>query len=293
MHTAISEGRADTCASIIHAVTMTAATSIMERTLRTTTQDCKHTVWQGFVRYLAPHVPSPHAYSVLSAWPKFAAFLGPTLLGPRCPHLDGCPRLGDERVASSPGHPTCVLQRKYKREREGRHRESLSGMGKAQGDARERRRQRTRQRRRAARRRLESSGRGRGGGGAEAREERGEEEERGFKPRLAKLRVGQTSFRPHSTIATLLHSIDVEAMILNSCRIMICMHFARCVHSRTDIKSHHKHRVESYHAYTPFITPVRHRSKYPAEPPVPPRDMMFRVGTSVVTCHRRGNPRCP
>ena len=41
------ERRADTCASINHAVTMTAATSIMERAVRTTTQDCIHTIWQG------------------------------------------------------------------------------------------------------------------------------------------------------------------------------------------------------------------------------------------------------
>ena len=33
---------------IYHAVPMTAAASIMERTLQTTTQDCIHTVWQGF-----------------------------------------------------------------------------------------------------------------------------------------------------------------------------------------------------------------------------------------------------
>ena len=38
----------NTCASTNHAVTMTAATSIMERTLQTTTQDCIHTVWKGF-----------------------------------------------------------------------------------------------------------------------------------------------------------------------------------------------------------------------------------------------------
>ena len=53
------------CASTNHAVTMTVATSILVRTLKRTTQDCIHTVWQGFVRYLAPHVPSPPAYSVL------------------------------------------------------------------------------------------------------------------------------------------------------------------------------------------------------------------------------------
>ena len=45
----------NTCASTNHAVTMTAATSIMERrAVRTTTQDCIHTFWQGFVRYLSP-----------------------------------------------------------------------------------------------------------------------------------------------------------------------------------------------------------------------------------------------
>ena len=33
---------------IYHAVTMTAATSLMERTSQTTTQDCIHTVWKGF-----------------------------------------------------------------------------------------------------------------------------------------------------------------------------------------------------------------------------------------------------
>ena len=101
------------------------------------------------------------------------------------------------------------------------------------------------------------------------------------------------AFQRHNTIATLLHTVHIAATTLDSCRIMICMRFARCVHSRTDVKSHHKHRVESpCHAYTPIITPVRHRSKHPAEPPVPPRDIMFRVGTSVVTCHRRRNPRC-
>ena len=53
------------CASTNHAATMTVATSITVRTLKRTTQDCIHTVWQGFVRYLAPHVPSPPACSVL------------------------------------------------------------------------------------------------------------------------------------------------------------------------------------------------------------------------------------
>ena len=100
-------------------------------------------------------------------------------------------------------------------------------------------------------------------------------------------------FQRHNTIATLLHTVHIAATTLDSCRIMICMRFARCVHSRTDVKSHHKQRVESPHlACTPFITPVRHRSKYPAEPPVPPRVLMFSVGSCVVTCHRRRNPMC-
>ena len=68
----------NTCASTHHAVTMTVETSTMERTLQATTQDCIHTVWQGFFRYLAPHVPSPPACSVFSAWPNLAPFLGPT-----------------------------------------------------------------------------------------------------------------------------------------------------------------------------------------------------------------------
>ena len=42
------ERRTNTCAFIINAVAMTAATSIMERTVQTTAQDCIHTVSQGF-----------------------------------------------------------------------------------------------------------------------------------------------------------------------------------------------------------------------------------------------------
>ena len=42
---------------------MTAATSIMLHTLRTT-RDCMHTARHGFVRYLARHVPSPPGHSM-------------------------------------------------------------------------------------------------------------------------------------------------------------------------------------------------------------------------------------
>ena len=66
----------------------------------------------------------------------------------------------------------------------------------------------------------------------------------------------------------------------------------RCVHLRTDVESHHKQRVESpYRACTPLITPVRHRSRHPAEPPVPSRVLMFSVGSCAVARQRRHNPR--
>ena len=72
------------------------------------------------------------------------------------------------------------------------------------------------------------------------------------------------AFQRHSTIANLLHTIHIAALTLDSCRFMICMRFARCVHSRTDVQPYHKHRVEGpHHARTASVTTVPHRSRHP------------------------------